>query len=316
MKRYVAATFAFALLGLAALGGVLGYKYYGLRDLHADPRLGQLLRYQEEKIAATAADAEVVFVGDSSLGNAIDADLFQELTGRSAVNLALTGSFHYAGAYVQLKELASRPNAIRTVVLMYAVDAPATTLSADGYFFMSATPVVPDLPFGANVSIAKTFVERMTDAGAAADYLQRLAKGEVGEPLPDYLLAEDYIVSGAQIALTDNGFRVPAKVGRLHRGFLPLIGELCRTNGWRCVYTHGPLLDYALTLTGGDTAPFFAEAAAKIAETSGLEVATPEPVLFTPEQRGDTFFHVHPDEEAHFTALYAGILTPYLQPRR
>lgn len=311
MARYLLALIGFALLTLMAVASILGYKYFVLSDLHTDPRLGQLLRYQEEKISNRARIAETVLVGDSSLGNAVDAALFGQITGAPAVSLALTGTFHYGGAYAQLKALASEQNRIRSVVLMYAVDAPASALSSDGSFFMSPMPIVVGLGTRTNLKLVKNYVQRLTDGSAAVDFLWRCATGRLDTTIPPELYLQDYAISFSQIKLEDNGFRIPQRAAHTKGGFLPLIVELCAKQGWVCVYSHGPLVDYALELSGAEAANYFSSVEAEFIEL-GLTLATPKPVLLPSKQRGDTFFHVHPSFRVVTTRRYAEILQPFL----
>jgi len=311
MGRYLVVLMGVTILTLLVIASILGYKYFVLGDLHTDPRLGQLLVYQDGKIRNQARIAETVLVGDSSLGNAVDAALFGQLTGAPAVSLALTGTFHYGGAYAQLKALANGPNKIRSVVLMYAIDAPASALSPDGSFFLSPIPIVPGLTAGSNLKLLKNYIRRLMDGSAAADFLWRGATGRLDTALAPGLSEYDYTVSFARIKLQDNGFRIPLKAAPTRGGFLPLIVELCAKQGWTCVYSHGPLVSYALELSKGDAVIYFSSVESELTEL-GLTLATPKPVLLPPEQRGDTFFHVHPDFRWVTTQRYAEILQPLL----
>ena len=54
-----------------------------------------LLDHQRAKLAGDLGS--VVFVGDSSLGNAVNAQLFSQLSGSKATNLALTAGYGYQG---------------------------------------------------------------------------------------------------------------------------------------------------------------------------------------------------------------------------
>lgn len=311
MRSYFAWLVGFALVFISSIASILAYKYFILGDLHSDPRLGQLLRYQKEKIKNHAAIAETALIGDSSLGNAVDARLFGQLTGAPAINLALTGTFHYGGAYAQLKALADGPNRIRSVVLMYAVDAPASELSLDGAFFISPNPVVAGLDAGTNLRLVKNYVQRLTDGSAVVDFIWRSATGRVDTTISPELYVHDYAVAYGLIKLEDNGFRIPRRAAKMARGFMPLIGELCKEQGWVCVYAHGPLVDYAFGLSGTAAADYFFSVESEF-RSLGITLATPEPVLIPPEQRGDSFFHVHPNFRSVTTRHYAKILQPFL----
>ena len=76
--------------------------------------------YQDNK--ANTSTADLIFVGDSSLGNSIDAELFSKLASRRAENYALTAGFGLRGSLDMVKKIHQRNPALRTVVLMQTVD--------------------------------------------------------------------------------------------------------------------------------------------------------------------------------------------------
>ncbi|TNE68477.1 hypothetical protein EP331_15670, partial [bacterium] len=80
-----------------------------------------LYDYQIEKITANR-DAEIVFIGDSSLGNCLDASIFTQLTNQKTLNLALVGNYGLYGASLMLSNLFSKANRVHTVVIMFSID--------------------------------------------------------------------------------------------------------------------------------------------------------------------------------------------------
>ena len=92
MKTYLGILTAMILVTFAAMMMVLAIiGTYACFDC-------VLLKYQESKIAATS-NVETAFLGDSSLGFALDAKAFSELSGKKTLNLALTGyNYGFPGA--------------------------------------------------------------------------------------------------------------------------------------------------------------------------------------------------------------------------
>ena len=78
----------------------------------------ELINYQRAKLAGTVGD--VIFVGDSSLGNALDAKLWTSLSGRSATNLALSGSYGYAGSLVMIESVVKRHRPTDVIIMQTA----------------------------------------------------------------------------------------------------------------------------------------------------------------------------------------------------
>ena len=73
--------------------------------------------YQNNKIKLIDSNS-TIFFGDSSCGNAIDVNLFDQNT----YNLSLTGSYITCGSLVQLNELINRKKTPKKIILMYTID--------------------------------------------------------------------------------------------------------------------------------------------------------------------------------------------------
>ncbi len=75
-----------------------------------------LVRYQLDK-ARRCPEGAVVLLGDSSLGNGVDATLLSQLLGRPVVNLALTGHDSFLGTYYLAREaLPNNPSLLVCIV--------------------------------------------------------------------------------------------------------------------------------------------------------------------------------------------------------
>src|SRR5688572_25430320 len=118
-RRYVAVTLGVAVLLLAAASALV----LGTLALDRSPLpYRELLDYQSAKLDGQPADT--IFVGDSTLGHAIDAELWSALSGRRSVNLALTGVYGYEGGFNFIRR-SLRTLRPRNVILMYAPDMMA-----------------------------------------------------------------------------------------------------------------------------------------------------------------------------------------------
>src|SRR5262249_18526331 len=117
-----------ALVSVTATGYRLGLVEAANHDIY---------RYQTAKIEA-AAPIDIAFVGDSSLGNAIDATRFGELAARRTANLALNGSYGSGGSYNMVRKLlfAKRP---QLIVVMQSIDTMRRDDAFPGFYF-SAEP--------------------------------------------------------------------------------------------------------------------------------------------------------------------------------
>ena len=74
---------------------------------YKDPEI-ELINYQYKKL--DNKNIEVIFIGDSSLGNLIDASTWNNLSGKNTANLALTGKFQYLGNLALIKKIPNKKN--------------------------------------------------------------------------------------------------------------------------------------------------------------------------------------------------------------
>jgi hypothetical protein len=308
MKTYLISLACFAVLGLLCVAGTVAVRYWIAFDLNvADERQGQLLAYQKEKIGALAPDSiETALLGDSTLGNAIEIGTFSEQTGSRSVSLALTGNFGYGGALVQLQALAKRQSKLRNVILFYSVDAMASGLLPDGYFFSTPVPALT-LPWRQEFALLRTYGNRLLDGLAAKDFLIRALMGKLPSQVrAPSLIEDDYVISRAQISLTNaDSYRVPRQPSESSVTFLAEIARLCANNAWDCLYVHGPVL--SRSIAASPWANEYMSKANLLIETTGIKVKG-GPILMDDDERGDTVFHVHFNGRKEFTRKYITVL--------
>ena len=90
--------YLWTVLGLSALflSGVGSFFHHAISWDYVKLHKHQILyRYQTERIDP---EVQVIFVGDSSVGYAVDEELFTRTTGLKTQNLALTGSYGFGAA--------------------------------------------------------------------------------------------------------------------------------------------------------------------------------------------------------------------------
>jgi hypothetical protein len=308
MRRYLLALSCFVLAGIVGLGLLSAYRFWVLRDLdEADPRLGQLVRYQEEKIARLPAGTiDTVLIGDSSLGNGIDIRAFDAAAGVRASSLALTGNFGFGGGLELLRQLAER-QPIRNVILVYSIDAMASGSAHSGHFFVSPHPLVEGLSWGAQFSLLRVYASTLLNGRSAAILGGKLVRGDIWQDaLPQELYADDYVISDAQVALDRLDYRVPVKVAPGSTTYLRPIALLCVERKWNCLYAHGPVLARALAASG-HARTYLVEADRAI-EGAGIKVIPNSPVELTDDERGDTVFHASLGKRPDVTRRYVDLL--------
>lgn len=80
-------------------------------------------------------DAEVVFLGDSSLANGINNELFEKLSGKKVLNLWTTGGGHnLASTYNLLRHVLNNLKNIQTIIIMHTPSIYGYDFLLGGYF--------------------------------------------------------------------------------------------------------------------------------------------------------------------------------------
>jgi hypothetical protein len=300
LRRYLgiaAILFLAALVGLATLSAI----GYGLGLVDASNR--NLFDYQVRKIDQ-ADRIDIVFVGDSSLGNAIDADLFGRLAGARTLNLALSGTYGLGASYNMIRRSFERHHP-RLVVVMQSLKTLKRPEAAAGYFFTTDHPEWSDL---SPVELAKVYLSYRA-ASETIDQIRRngltrIATAIVGDYVPQQLRGADRLKPMAEVAEEP---LLPGMISREQIRFLRRIGAFCRAQGVTCIYASGPIYDgYCLQSAA------YQAALAEAVRAAGLTVVEGTPLCMPIDQVGDAVDHVKPDFKDEYTRRYFATIAPDL----
>ncbi len=267
----------------------------------------QLYRYQLAKVAAQAPERPtIVLVGDSSLGNAVDARAWSAELQQPVISLALTGDYGYRGTLNMMRRaLRSRPTAL--VVIFQTLDIATRKPAYDGQIYTAQR--LGDL---AGVPLLNLF-----DSLASLDPLQS-ALGLLFSGREDMsaLEAVDYhpqTPAGQRRALApvDTPALSPNRTRSENLGTVAEIARECRDQGIRCLYVNGPLIepqcsgsaDYVRTLD-------------EQISRAGLTVVPDTPICMPRADAGDSEDHVTPERKAQYSELYLQRILAVTGPHR
>lgn len=291
------------LLGLLASICAASYRF-GLIDIATR----WVYDYQRAKVA-TANEINIVFVGDSSLGNAIDANLFGELMEMPTANLALSGT-HGVGASFNMIRLVAEHHDLKIAVVMQALKTMTRSDTVAGYFFTTDRLEWREM---SPIEIAKLYLNYRT---AKETFQQVWRRGFQREPP---LMTDDYL---AQSGSTE---RILREVDELDReieddplllgmvspaeiDFIIRIANYCESEGIRCVYAHGPIYDRYC-----ETAAPYIQSLNKAITQAGLDVVAGTPRCMPSHEVGNTLDHAAPWEKTAYTRWYHQRLLPYFE---
>lgn len=315
MRRYVQ-TLLFATL-LILLGsplcGLAGLWQCGGHEIDCG-----LIRFQFHKLATVPAHVNTVFIGDSSLGNALDARLFTQLSGGTTINLALTGfKFGLTGNVNVLAETLrrTRPD---TVVIMVTPEVAATPIATMEDLpikgFISTAERTPELLFQISPEISKMVLRNLAqiayDKNAVGAGFRRLTGlPPSANALCGHCDLLDYQAQGPPLdarAFANGRWEHPQSI---YRPFIHRMAEICREHQTRCIYLHGTVLRPVLE----NSKAYMNELSAMI-EEEGLPVV-PALVPIFPDEMGDSPNHVGIPYKAEYTRRIWLALSPHLSIR-
>jgi hypothetical protein len=294
-RRYVSVALFSALLLLGAAGLLaLGTLAMGRPPLPYQA----LFDFQAAKLEGPPADT--IFVGDSTLGHAIDAGLWSELSGRRSVNLALTGYYGYEGGFnfIWRSRARLRP---RNVILMYSPDMMTRPVAEEAF---EATLAPADSTFA---QLVERRVRRVLNFSELSDAARWLWRERTGRPAALHAIERDYMTQGRQGVQPRERLSVQ-QINPAKTKYLRLIGRLCERERLNCLYLHGPLA----SPTCERSKEYFDAVARLVASSNVRQVAT-SPLCLRPEALGDADDHVRPDLKSAATRHYYELVRRYLR---
>lgn len=297
------------VLVLVCIVGAMMIASRSLFSLDVPYRSEDVLRQYQLSKLASRNDVQTVIVGDSSAGNAIDAEEFTRLSGTQTANLALTASYGFTGAYNMVRHaLLTQPN-LETILIVATPDIWRREVSRDGYIH-----TLNGLPLDSLTSVfGRTPLEAWQyefNPKQLYWYLRYLVEGTLGTTE----FSNDYIRQSP--ATYANGERIVevdvALSPVLHHdkmSVLRMLGALCKTEHLKCVFMHGPM---HATVYGNST-----ETLNKLTEEltllsgSGIEVA-PDFFVYANEHMGDSKDHIDTAFKMKSTEDYWSAFEEYL----
>lgn len=254
-----------------------------------------LYNYQVEKIQ-TKGNCNTLFIGDSALGNAINSDLFSELTQRSTLNVALTGTYGYAGSYNMLKKATNYHPEIKNVIIMQTLDMPTRGVSFGGYAkTVTNLDDILELSFEEKKLVLAQLLD-ITDLQLARGYHY------------DSFIENDYVKQGPKADF--KGYEVTISKEKINTNkdhFLKKIVDYCEAHEINLLYVHGPFYDKSAALSQ----PYISLANEKITAI-GLPIAG-GPVAIPNAKLGDSDDHINPLNKDEITKVYADLITSHLR---
>ncbi|MCR6630796.1 MAG: hypothetical protein NVV74_12515 [Magnetospirillum sp.] len=296
-SRYIATVVLATACILVAAGAA---SLYVIRNNLSTWHVSQLFRYQTEKLAF-GPPIDVLLIGDSSLGNAIDARRWSTSTGSVVENVALTGAYGYAGS-LQMLRRAVRHRRVLSAVIVQTPDMMTRAESHEGALFSAESfSDLAEVPLNSLVPwlLSKDII------------LNALRKPKSEEKnLWSNIKNNDYMPQGRLANFTDlDSLKFSqSSINNNKSVYLEKIFAFCNQNGIRCIYAHGPIVAPLCT----ESAEYYNTVNAAI-RAVGFDLLETNPPCLTTEQVGDQPDHVRPSFKSAISDHYQDLITRWLQ---
>ena len=291
-RRYLATTLVttLSLLAIAITASLVTIRY-NLFTWH----FSSLFEYQVGKLQ-NGEHIDVLLLGDSSLGNGIDARLWSATEHSTVVSAALTGVYGYAGS-LQMLRRATENRGVRVALIVQTPDMMTRPISHEGALFSAVDlkvlleiPPMALLPFLLSMDVLKNLQDRV----------RRPRDLKIFEELA----ARDYIPQGTPLTLKDEPAPWKALLSETGKTYyLRKIVAYCRSAGIRCFYAHGPIANGLCS----DAAGYYTSVAKLIAAT-GIELLSVTPPCLPLSDLGDSVDHAALDLRPKLTEHYRNML--------
>jgi hypothetical protein len=300
--RYLGLVLVAAII---VVSGIAGISLIGIEQGLVTWKEAKLLRHQLDKIEA-APRVDVLLVGDSTLGNAIDAQTWSRESGKTVLSLPLTGDYGYGGTLNMLRRVLRRHRP-ELVVVFQTPDMMRRKVTYDGLMYTAETLAdIRGIP-----------PWRLLGPLASWDIPISMLVNGLAPAGPDgALLAGDYVPQQTDPAKAkvnarrDARLLTPAMVHPQRTVFLDQIGALCARERLSCLYAHGPYVEPECSAIG----PYLDKVDALIRK-SGLIVVPGTPVCMPLADAGDSADHVAPPLKQRYSELYRALIDTALTSR-
>lgn len=278
-----------------------------------------LIFYQEYKVEHAPAGTQTVFVGDSALGYALDAQSFSKLQGAGAMNLALTGwDAGLPAAYALLVRALNSMHPKNVVLMLTPQDYARSIAQLDylpirGFIKVSRNDPAILLSIGPQISsyVARVVVEDAFDQTYVDDGLQFVRhppRRDGANPCAP-CIPWDYAPPLPGTIDTNSAPEVwPLPVPQDYRAFFEKMAALCQQAELNCLYLHGTVHHKAAERNRA-----FIEQLSDLITTAGITVANPMPIEISDSEIGNTINHIRPEYRQLYTRKIYDMIAPLLR---
>jgi hypothetical protein len=259
--------------------------------LKLNSREHDLLFYQLNKLENNSY--ETIFLGDSTLGNAIDSKLWEDLTGKSSANLALTGSVSFEGSLALLEK--SKMDKLKNVYIFTGTDIWMRPVS-QGYDDVNKFDKKKE-----NLYFLITKNLNQNDFKRILRELFNVHKNHEFYPK----IVNDYIKQNNKTDIKKLKFNFDEKkINEQKIFYLKKINKFCVENKIKCIHLHGPIIN---SFCEKFEYRNYISRVNKILKDNDI-IFSPDVICINSNEVGDGEDHVGPEYKKKYTIKYLDLI--------
>jgi hypothetical protein len=304
-KKYVLTL----LIGVPLVIGIIGFLVMSsIVASDFSTQYIELVRYQKNKLN-NVKRLDIAFVGDSSLGNAIDSQTWSLNSNKKTISLALTGAFGFGGSYGFAKQAIER--GAKTILVMQTLDIfdKSRALSQDHRGYLYTVQSYYDILVNpVNISTLIEFIYDKAHIKIAMQknfsriysyFLENIEEKSITNRLQK-IKKHDYWPQGDKKDYSaSRGYLDYTKINRDKIFYLRKLNELCKTKKINCIYMHGPINENYCKKSKQ-----YISSVNKLVRSTGIKLLSDMPYCIDNKRTGDSKDHVLPVYKDELTRYF------------
>jgi hypothetical protein len=285
----------------------IGFSWFAIQNNLLGFTYTDLTNYQLSKIENTN-HVDIAVVGDSSAGNAIDANLLGKTLNKKAISLALTGSFGYGGSYIMAKKAIQK--GAKEILIVHTVDMPTRPTYLDhraGVFLIRSFSDLLNLTEGIHHVLGLYLSKDIVVTAIKQTFKYFFSTVDDTENKRSDPSKYDYINQHEKINAENIDIKISSSLineDKLY--YLNKLADYCKEQDVKCSYAHGPI-HHSFCKNNSD---YLSKVNTLISNT-GISLLSEKPYCMNDNEVGDSEDHMHPNYKKKSTENYINLLSLY-----
>lgn len=243
-------TFVFAVLAAIVGSFIFSFCIFYFDASYFDNDI--IRRYQVQKLDHLDG-VQTIIVGDSSAGNAIDAQYLEELTGTSTKSLALTGSFGLAGTFEMMNRALEKDPDLKNIIIIQTLDIWRRPFAPEAVFKFgcgrhlalwadqfSKNQYIECLEYSTQFKNILRFIRHLAQSTPLGPYWKETTRVTTIDPHYDYLGQEgETYANGGKLVTSEDDLKDlidPSNITVFHT-----MDRWCGEHHVHCIFLNGPM---------------------------------------------------------------------------